>query len=527
MQLLSRLLSVAVTFVLAGSGFGLTYRKVLCRVIRLQMLSCTDALFSLHTSGVESAGGDGSSSAAVTGVCFVQNDARQNNVVGSDDEDTDSDSDDDNFEPLQFKCTNLLLGHDRQKRNRGESSSYQQATHLSAASHTSLSGVLLASCHQDGTCKLWDLATRRCIVNNAAEGRNGPGLAVRRIDQMQQFVYQSRDVLGTVSLHDIHRPLDPILQLHTYSTTFCQMAPCDAADGAMIVGERNLIALPTQHQSVAIIRDLRCDPTSNPSYRIDTGNDCNDGMAHSRRNYGMLTSLGLLNLQEKSQQLVLGCGMEDGSALFYDLRSKRSPWLLDNSAEEGGCLPEETSNFMCQIKLGNDPVLSLDLSRSYSKGTSTQSLVSVAGCAGDADEISELPEEDQGTVSTIKIKLANDLTNIDNKMDHSSSNITNSMKASIRTKTRTCSIESGGKIGVSVCRFRPDGRMFAVGGWDHRLRLFDRASSKPLAILQGHDDTVTAVDWAGNASSTGMLATGAGDGRICIYRAFPNTPLKK
>lgn len=490
----------------------------------LPMLSCTDALFSLHPSGA---------AAAVTGICFVQNNnAPQNVVVGSNnDEDTDSDSGDDNFEHLQFKCTNLLLGHDRQKRNRGgeSESSYQQATHhLSAASHTSLFGVVLASCHQDGTCKLWDLATRRCIVNNAAEGRNGPGLAVRRLDQMQQFVYQSRDVLGTVSLHDIHRPLDPILQLHTYSTTFCQMAPCDAADdGAMIVGERNLIALPTQHQSVAIIRDLRCDPTCSPSYRIDTGYYCNDNIAHSRRNYGMLTSLGLLNLQGKSQQLVLGCGMEDGSALFYDLRSKRSPWLLDNAAEEGGCLPEETSNFMCQIKLGNDPVLSLDLSRSYSKDTGTQSLVSVAGCAGDADEMSELPEEDQGTVSTIKIKLANDLTNVDRKMEHSSSNMSSSMKATIRTKTRTCSIESGGKIGVSVCRFRPDGRMFAVGGWDRRLRLFDRASSKPLAILQGHDDTVTAVDWAGNASSTGMLATGAGDGRICIYRVFPNTSLKK
>ena len=289
-----------------------------------------------------------------------------------------------------------------------------------------------------------------------------------------------------------------------------------------------MIALPTQHQSVAIIRDLRCDPTTNPSYRIDVGNDCNDSMAHSPRNYGMLTSLGLMNVQEKSQQLVLGCGMEDGSALFYDLRSQGSPWsVLDNSAEEVGCLPEEISYFMCQIKLGNDPVLSLDLSRSYSNGKGNQSLVSVAGCAGDADEMSELPEQDQGTVSTIKIKIANDLTNIDRELEPSPPNTASCMKASIRTKTRTCSKESGGKIGVSICRFRPDGRMFAIGGWDRRLRLFDRASSKPLAILQGHDDTVTAVDWAENASTTGMLATGAGDGRICIYRVFPNTRLTK
>lgn len=484
------------------------------------MLSPTDALFSLHTSSVDSAtensGGGGSSSAAVTGVCFVQH-APQHVFAGSDDEDTDSDGDDDKFEPLQFKCTNLLLGNECNK-----SSSYQEATHLSAASHISLAGVVLASCHHDGTCKLWDLATRRCIVNDAATGRDGPGLAVRRLDQMQQFVYQSRDVLGTVSLHDIHRPLDPILQLHSYSTTFCQMAPCHinetADDVATRGGESNLIALPTQHQSVAIIRDLRCDPTSNPAYRIDPGNS----MANSSKNYGMLTSLGLC-LQEKSQQLVLGCGMEDGSALFYDLRSNGSPWLLGHSAEEIGYLSGELSNIMCDIKLGKDPVLSLDLSSSCSKGKSRPSVVAVAGCAGDADEMSELPEADQGTVSTIKVRLANDPTTVDGEMGPSASKV----KASIRTKTRTCLIESGGKVGVSVCRFRPDGRIFAVGGWDRRLRVFDRVSSKPLAILHGHEDTVTAVDWSRNASSTGMLATGAGDGRICIYRVFPNTPLNR
>ena len=509
------------------------------------MLSATDALFSLHTSSIVSAAAkniarEGSSFAAVTGVCFVQNTPPDDAVVSSDEEDTDSDGDDDNLDPLQFKCSNLLLGHNDQKQHKDSPPSYyQQATHLSAASHTSLSGVVLASCHQDGTCKLWDLATRRCIVNDAAGGRDGPGLAIRRFDQMQQFVYQSRDVLGTVSLHDIHRPLDPILQLHTHSATFCQMAPClsikenpqnDAADnGAMIAGERNLIALPTNEQSVAIIRDLRCDPASNPTYRIDIGNEFYDSSAYhySRRNYGMLTCLGLCQ-REKSQQLVLGCGMEDGSALFYDLRSKGSPWLFGHSAEENGCVSDdETSKFMCHTKLGKDPVLSLDLSSSCNKGTGTSSLVAVAGCAGDADELSELPEADQGTISTIKIKLANELTVDEGGTKPSASNKRSRMKASVRARTPTCSIESGGKIGVSVCRFRPDGRIFAVGGWDCRLRLFDRASSKPLAILHGHENTVVAVDWEGNAASTGLLATGAADGRICIYRVFPNTSLKR
>ena len=159
-------------------------------------------------------------------------------------------------------------------------------------------------------------------------------------------------------------------------------------------------------------------------------------------------------------------------------------------------------------------MLSLDLCSRFTEAK--RSIVAVAGCAGDTDELSELPEQDQGTVSTIKVKLANER-----------SDTTKTMNASIRTKTRTCSVESGGKVGVSVCHFRQDGRMFAVGGWDRRLRLFDRASSKPLAILHGHESSVTAVDWEGNAPTSGLLATGAGDGRICIYKVFPNTSLKR
>ena len=461
----------------------------------------------------------------------MKNESSNNDIADSrsDEEESDSDSDD-NDEHLQFKCANLLLGQDHKKHREA---SYQSAVQLSAATHTSLSGIKLASCHQDGTCKLWDLASRRCIVDNIADaGRVGPGLAVRRIERTQQFLYQSRDVLGTVSLHDIHRPLDPILQLHTHSTTFCQMAPCHVIDSTqnvaahddIAVEARNLVALPTHEQSVAILRDLRCDPFSNPSFRIDIGNESDDSSSyHSCRNYGMLTSLALCP-HARSQQLVLGCGLEDGSALFYDLRSKGSPWSNDQSSQTDRLLPDETSKFLCHTKLGKDPVLSIDISNPFRKGTGAPSLMAVAGCAGDADELSELPESDQGTISTIKVHLATDLIN--NNDDGLSVNTTNKMKASILARKRTCSINSGGKVGVSVCRFRPDGRIFAVGSWDRRIRLYEQASSKHLAILHGHDTTVTTIDWEECASSSGLLATGAGD-RICVYRVFPKTSFEK
>eukprot|EP00957_Ditylum_brightwellii_P138437 10551884-Ditylum_brightwellii.AAC.1 len=100
------------------------------------------------------------------------------------------------------------------------------------------------------------------------------------------------------------------------------------------------------------------------------------------------------------------------------------------------------------------------------------------------------------------------------------------MKASIRNKVSTCEIgqeSAGGKPGVSTARFRPDGRMFAIGGWDKRLRIYGRAQGNLLAILKGHEDSVNAVDWAEDSNVSGVLATGSGDGRILLWRVFPHS----
>ncbi len=467
----------------------------------------------------------------------------QNNGLDTSSSSEDDESGDNDHPPLHFRCSDLLLGPQRIK----QESSYQHAAHLSAASRGSLSGAVLASCHVDGCCKLWDLATRRCYVeelspNNGSRG--GPGLAVRRLstggeDVANQFLYQTRDPLGTVSLHDLNRPCTPLLQMHTYSTTFCAMSPCHTGNRSCISGARNLVALPTEEHSLAVVRDLRCDPRGTPAWRVAMGDEYINSMYGSRRKYGMVTSLALC-VQKNTQRIVLGCGMENGSALFYDLGvvgHGRDPWRTDPgrrdssnmNASGGNDSDLNESGFMCSTLLGKDPVLCMDIVSSYShasqiiiardhntnKERSSASVVAVAGCAGDADDIHDLPSHEQGTVSTIKVKL----------LDDSSQDVTNNscMKATVRSKTRTCSIESGGKIGVSICRFRPDGRVFAVGGWDHRIRVFGRTSSKPLAILRGHEKSVTAIDWAGDSASTGLLASSAGDRRICIWRVFPHS----
>ena len=489
----------------------------------------------------------------VTGVCFVRDpttslyaasassrvDTSRSDENDIDDEDNSSVTDDDD-RPLQFRCSNLLLGPQHNRRDIiGPQGTvvvpycHQHATNLSAASFGSLAGGILASCHLDGNCRLWDLATRRCYMDNLGshETRKGPGLAIRRVNSgggsddtdnaNNQFLYQTRDPLGTVSLHDLHRPCTPLLQMHTYSTTFCAMSPCHLSMqlltngcGEKIItsGARNLVALPTEDHSLAIVRDLRCDPKGSPAWQVSLGDEYISSIYGTRRKYGMLSSLALC-LQETTHRVVLGCGMENGSTLFYDLGAMKQAVEL-SSGESRVVSDVEDSRYMCSTALGKgtDPVLCLDV---VSSKTSA-SVVAVAGCAGDADDLSELPEHDQGTVSIIKVKLSDETKSQD-------SSKYSTMKATVRSKTRTCSIESGGKVGVSICRFRPDGRVFAVGGWDYRLRIFGRTSSKPLAILRGHEKSVTAMDWASNSPVSGLLATGAGDCKISLWRVFPHS----
>ena len=429
--------------------------------------------------------------------------------------DSDNDTDSDESASGSFRCSNLLPQRDCAdvvhtfSDRKTLSRFYQQASQLSASSHEALKGYTLASCHGDGSCKLWDLATRRCIEEDICKENRKSGLAVRRLGRGNNgsFLYQSRDPMGTVSLHHSQNPSTPVVTMPTYSTSFCTMSPCQTECAGRSAS--NLVALPTADHSVAIVRDIRCNPEGNPAWRVDLTVG-SKGAAAPRGKFGMVTSLAMC---EHASTIVLGAGMEDGSALFHDLGAVgngRRPWYV---AEEGlsdyGMKSATVGGedwCSCAVSLGKDPVLSIDLVPPPDDSQPSGSLVAVGGCAGDASELSR--QDALGTVSTVTVTLADDSTR--------------PMEASIRVRSKTCSIESGGKIGVSVCRFRPDSRMFAVGGWDYRLRLFSRSKSKALAILRGHEKSVTSCDWADDASVSGLLATGADDGRICVWRALPN-----
>ncbi|CAM9608905.1 unnamed protein product, partial [Phaeothamnion confervicola] len=79
----------------------------------------------------------------------------------------------------------------------------------------------------------------------------------------------------------------------------------------------------------------------------------------------------------------------------------------------------------------------------------------------------------------------------------------------------------GGKPGMSCLEIRDDQKLFAAGGWDHRVRLFSwgrRRPSAPLAVLRCHNGSVHCLDHGPLGS--GLLAVGAKDCRLSIWELY-------
>ena len=337
-----------------------------------------------------------------------------------------------------------------------------------------LKNRLLISCHQNGDALIWNCEQQRA-TSYINPQRDGAGMAVKRFDDHAIIMYQTRDQKGTVSIHSIERfgsSTSVVREYETYSSTFCIASPCR--------GNGHLMALPSRQETVVTVMD---DRDRVPVLVTSPAPD-----------HGMVTSLAIASTEPGRS--VLACGMESGTVVFHDFLSGR--------VVKGEC------------SLTKDPILALDLVPSASTGASESkdlSVVAVAGMAGDSLEVAEMPEPEQGRIALIK-------AGIDDFMAEEP-------QWTIRTRARlsTCRVDnqaSCGKPGVAVCRFRPtDGRLIAVGGWDNRVRVFERTKGAPLAILRGHIGSVNSLDWAHDAVDSGLLATaGSEDSTISFWKCF-------
>jgi WD domain, G-beta repeat len=481
-------------------------------------------------------------SVAVTSVCFFNHcgsDAgTYNNEIVSNSEADSDDTDDENEFPIQLQCQKILQSDMRLDGANTTTNAHDESTRME------LSGRLLGACYSNGTCLLWDLGQRKIkeyIATSDGVSR-GPGLSLRRLDDNDtRFFYQTRDEAGTISLHDVNATsaaataatntstdvstsvlpvVRSLQQVETRSQSFCNAAPC--------LGNGNLVVTPCQSHSYVIVRDWRIPSTQHPVayFHGASGKSvCSDGSFDESMNprsqrCGMVTSLAMAE-SNNGGTTAIACGMESGLVVFHDLAMirKKNPLSCDDATEP------------CNLSLSTEPILSLDMVSSWKSNIrhqpSISSFVTIAGMAGNEEDMIQLPVSDRGRVALVKIiqGINNDKTfraqlrrRISTFVDVPSSRNDDDYLAN--------GLPLNGKPGVGQCRFRSDGRIFAVGGWDKRVRIYGRSAknstSAPLAILRGHLESVNAIDWSFDSVNSGLLATGSSDSRVHVWRCFPS-----
>ena len=419
-------------------------------------------------------------------ICFVSPENSsiqgQNKEVYSEDSDDDdaNDEDENDDNEIQFRSSAIRV---------------KGADSGSVPKHSDrfLSDRFLASCHTSGEALLWDLQNQKKVAFISAP-RGGSGTCIRRTDDPSQVMFQTRDPKGTVSIHSIEccsnrgevhassiysEPTKSTIinQYETYSNTFCRAAPC--------CGNKHLLALPNIDNSTVKVVDRRTDATV-AKYSIEK--------------HGMVTSVALSvvgnDAGHGNGRPILACGMESGTALFFDITGGSTKSFHESS-----------------ISIGKDPILALDvIPYSAQKPTDVSSpsdaLLVAAGMAGDAQDVSELNKDEAGRAVLLKTLLRDDC----------------SWKFQQRARLSTCRVDRetySGKPGISACRFRPDGRLLAIGGWDKRIRLFERSKGNLVALLKGSKGSIADLDWAPDSATSGLLASADKDEKlISLWRCF-------
>lgn len=77
--------------------------------------------------------------------------------------------------------------------------------------------------------------------------------------------------------------------------------------------------------------------------------------------------------------------------------------------------------------------------------------------------------------------------------------------------------------GCNVVKLRPDRKIFVVGGWDGRLRLFSWKSLRPLVVLTEHRKNLTDVAFSPGIVKqwdSNIMAASGSDGKVSLWNLY-------
>lgn len=203
-----------------------------------------------------------------------------------------------------------------------------------------------------------------------------------------------------------------------------------------------------------------------------------------RSRMGMCMCLRLFDGAETAGLPRLATSWENGHLYLWDLRQPHAPYAATSAAE----VSEPNKG-----RMHKEPPLAFDL-------VLTADGRNVRGVSGGADELiavfnSQCCEAGEGKAT----------------MTSSARSI-----APITVETR---LELGNAGIGSVAIRHSDKRIFATGGWDSRVRVWDFKRPRPLAILKAHTGAVNCMAFSSREGDN-VLVSGSADTRIACWSIY-------
>jgi hypothetical protein len=425
-----------------------------------------------------------------------------------------------------------------------------------AAGINALSSVLqgglpmLASGDSQGVVNLWNLTTKRktATLQKAANPASGGVLNLHFLSN-HYLLTQSRGYGETIKIWDVERLGDqgsPLQSLDVSTITFCKCSVLETNtsnnnnnniddDGQPSPEDYNtpkaLVALYGEvgesNDNEIALWDLR---TSEKSLIRGFALPGNDRFSDDRA--GLCMAIKLFEDPSSGIPMTVAATFENGHIYFWDARNPSQP-IFSSAAPSTSSSSSSSSSFSSfssssstseASRLHQEPPLAFDLatasipsSSSTSSSPSSTSCPPVIGISVGADSYLSIFKLSYSPASSSAEPATSS-----SSMSSSSLNITSGggMPQSITDFSIHSKLKVSTGKGLGCVVIRPDKKIFAVGGWDKRVRVYGFKNFKPLAILKQHTEAVHCLCYALSDTKENLLISGSADTRIACWQIY-------